>query len=109
MQVHLWWPACASRCFRLRRHNLKKDLAVTHHVQLVPRTLFDRFAALAQARDFRRKLGVARVECTVDAALRDQLSVKIPHSQPAAFAEPQRPLDRDQQRGENDGQQPHDR
>src|SRR5918993_2693933 len=78
--------SCGSFC--LRRHNLKKDLAVTHHVQLVWRALFDCLTSLAQTRYFRSKLRVARIQRAVDTALSDQLSIQIPDAQPAPLAEP---------------------
>ena len=94
---------------RLRRglHDLHEDLALLQHPELVASAFLDRARTFLQVANLGGEALVARVEFGVDAVLRGKLLLHLAHVHPAALAEPQRELDRDQQREHDDRHETH--
>ena len=89
--------------------HLEEGLAVADHVEVVARALLDGAAPFAQAGDLGRQLRVALGEARVHGLLRRELALELRYAQPAALAQPQRPLDRQQQHGQDSGDDAHRR
>src|SRR5689334_9848995 len=79
----------------LARHDLVEDLVAADHAELQAGALLDRPGALLQVAHFRVERVVARLELRVGLALLRDASLELPHARPAALAEPQRILQRE--------------
>src|SRR5260221_12634965 len=92
----------ASALRRRRRHHLVEDLVLLDHAELEARTLLDRFESLLQVLHFRVERIVARLEAHVLLALLREVAIELPHPEPASLADPERVLEREEERGEGD-------
>ena len=84
-----------------------KDFAVLQHAELVARALLDRARPFLQVPDFGGESLVARLERRIGAILGRDLLLHLAHVHPAAAAQPQRKLDGDEQRHDDDRNQTH--
>src|SRR5882757_6965891 len=69
--------------------------------------LLDRLAPLLQAAQLGGEREVSSVQLGIGGSLRFELALQIPSPQPSAATKPQRPLDRQQQSGQDNGQRLH--
>jgi hypothetical protein len=88
---------------RRRRNDLVEDLVLPDHAELEARALLDRLEALFQVTNLGVECVVARLQLRVLVLLRREAAVELPDPQPAALADPERVLERDVQRGEDEG------
>src|SRR5262245_35370065 len=88
-------------------HDLEENLVLPDHAQLEAGPFLDRLKSLFQVANLGIERGVARLQRLVLRSLRAELPVVFPHPRPAALPEPEWILDREQQRGEGEGQRAH--
>src|SRR5258706_15771926 len=92
---------------RFRRHHLVEDLVLLDHAELEARALLDRFEPLLQVAHLDVERVVAALELRILLAVLREAAIELPHLQPAPLADPERILEGDEQRGENDGERLH--
>src|SRR5450755_3229207 len=84
---------------------LKEHFVLPDHAQLRARPLFDGFEPLFKIPHLGVELRVARLELGVDALLRLDLVIELPHPQPTAFAQPHRILQGEDQCHKDEGKE----
>src|SRR5579859_2746692 len=89
---------------RPRRDHLVEDLVLLDHAEVEARVLLDRLEALLQVADLGVHRVVARLQFRVRVALLRERPVELPDPRPASLAEPQRILQREEQAGEDPGE-----
>src|SRR6185295_15016243 len=92
---------------RLFFDQLEEDLVLPDHSQFAPRTLLDRIEADLEVAHLGVQRLVPRLELAVHLALHPDLSLDLPHAQPAAFAQPEGILVEQYQTRQGEGQEPH--
>ena len=86
-----------NRWRRLVSDDLKKHFVALDHTQLTAGAFFDRLGTLLKITHFGIQQGIARLCLLVDLLLQLNLAIQIQNFQPAAFAQPQRVLQQQQQ------------
>src|SRR5882672_3111576 len=97
-------PPLALRLRGLRGHHLEEHLVLLDQAELVARALLDRLEPLLQVAHLGVERAVALRQPGVGLLLFLHLALEAPHPQPAALAEPQRILQREDEAGERAGQ-----
>src|SRR5690606_8713836 len=87
--------------------DLHEDFAAAHHAEVVAGAFLDRLAALGEVAQLRLEAGVVGGSTRIDLLLLDELPTEPPDLAPAPFAEPERVLDRHEERAEYEGQWSH--
>src|SRR5437764_13970262 len=86
---------------------LVEDFVGARHAELVAGALLDRVGALLQVAHLGGEATVACLELRVLALGSGELPVHLPGTQPAALTQPQRVLDEDEQRAEDNRERFH--
>lgn len=81
-------------------HHLDKNLIDADHAKLIPRAFLNGFRAVPQVGNFGGQLRVPGHEVGIVTALLRQPIFQLAHAQPPALAQPERPLDSDNEHGE---------
>src|SRR5258706_12081283 len=100
-------PRCGTRCAVSLARDLEEHLVALDHAELVARPLLDRVEALLQVTDLGGERAVPLLERRVLVAPGVHLAVDVPCAQPAALAQPERILDRDDEAGQDAGENFH--
>src|SRR5690606_30951214 len=87
--------------------DLHEDFAAAHHAEIVAGAFLDRLAAFGEVAELRLEAGVVGGRARIDLLLLDELATEPPDLAPAPLAEPERVLDRHEERTEDEGQRSH--